>query len=104
MYAIVKIRDQQYRVEPDLRLRVPLLDQEVGSRVVFDEVLLCSDGAEIQVGAPRLTGFAVAAEVLRHAKGSKVLVFKKKRRKGYRRTKGHRQDFTEIKVTGITTG
>ncbi len=104
MYAIVKISNQQFRVEPEAQLRVPLLAAEPGAKVTFDDVLLCSDGDQVRVGTPRLEGCTVAAEVLRHGLGAKVLVFKKKRRKNYRRTKGHRQDFTEIKITGITAG
>ena len=101
MYAVVKIKNQQYRVSPDLKLQVPLLDNEVGETLNFDEVLMLSDGDEIKVGAPTVDGATVAAEVLAHGRSRKVIVFKKKRRKNYRRKNGHRQQFTEIRITGI---
>ena len=102
MYAVVKIKNQQFRVSPENRLQVPLLTDEVGQTVTFDEVLLVGDGDEVTVGTPHVAGAAVAAEVLRHGRSRKITVFKKKRRKNYRRKRGHRQDFTEIKITGIT--
>ena len=101
MYAVVKIKNQQYRVEADHLLQVPLLDSEVGATVTFDDVLLFADGEEIRVGSPLVPGCSVAAEVLRHGRSRKIIVFKKKRRKNYRRKKGHRQGFTEIRITGI---
>ena len=101
MYAVVKIKNQQYRVSPDLKLQVPLLDNEVGDTLSFDEVLMLSDGDEIKVGAPTVDGASVAAEVLAHGRSRKIIVFKKKRRKNYRRKNGHRQHFTEIRITGI---
>ena len=101
MYAVVKIKNQQYRVSPDLELQVPLLDNEVGDTLSFDEVLMLSDGDEIKVGAPTVDGASVAAEVLAHGRSRKIIVFKKKRRKNYRRKNGHRQHFTEIRITGI---
>ena len=101
MYAVVKIKNQQYRVSPDLKLQVPLLDNEVGDTLSFDEVLMLSDGDEIKVGAPTVDGATVAAEVLAHGRSRKIIVFKKKRRKNYRRKNGHRQQFTEIRITGI---
>jgi large subunit ribosomal protein L21 len=102
MYAVVKIKNQQYRVQPDTRIQVPLLDSEVGDSLTFDEVLMFADGDEVKVGTPTVAGAAVAAEVLAHGRSRKVVVFKKKRRKNYRRKNGHRQPFTEIKITGIT--
>jgi large subunit ribosomal protein L21 len=104
MYAVVKIKNQQFRVEPEYRVTVPSLDQEVGTTVNFDEVLLLSDGDEIKVGDPVLPGCSVAAEVLGHGLSRKIVVFKKKRRKNYRRKKGHRQPFTEILIKEIVTG
>ena len=101
MYAVVKIKNQQYRVSPDLKLQVPLLDNEVGDTLSFDEVLMLSDGDEIKVGAPTVDGATVAAEVLAHGRSRKIIVFKKKRRKNYRRKNGHRQQFTESRITGI---
>jgi large subunit ribosomal protein L21 len=101
MYAVVKIQDRQFRVEPEAVLCVPLLDSEIGATVSFDEVLLTSDGNEVKVGAPHLAGCSVTAEVVRHGLASKIVVFKKKRRKNYRRRKGHRQPFTEVRVKQI---
>jgi large subunit ribosomal protein L21 len=102
MYAVVKIKNQQYRVAPDTSLQVPLLDSEVGDSLTFDEVLMVSDGDEVKVGTPTVEGASVAAEVLGHGRSRKIVVFKKKRRKNYRRKTGHRQQYTEIKITGIT--
>jgi large subunit ribosomal protein L21 len=101
MYAIVKIAGVQFKATPNLVLRVPKLDAEVGGDVTFDEVLLWSDGAETQVGAPFVSGKSIRGEVIRHGRGDKVIVFKKKRRKGYRRRNGHRQWFTEIRLAGF---
>jgi large subunit ribosomal protein L21 len=83
-------------------LRVPSLDVEPGGSVVFDDVLLAGDGeANVQVGTPKLDGATVKAEVLRHGRTDKVIVFKRKRRKGYRKKQGHRQGFTEIRVDEV---
>ncbi len=102
MYAVVKIKNQQYRVTPDAKIQVPLFNNEVGETLNFDEVILVADGDNIQVGTPTVAGANVSAEVLGHGRSRKVIVFKKKRRKNYRRKVGHRQPYTEIKVTGIT--
>jgi len=104
MYAVVKIKNQQYRVEPDHLLTVPSLESEVGQTINFDEVLLLKDGNEVRVGEPLLPGCSVAAEIVRHGRSRKIVVFKKKRRKNYRRKKGHRQPFTEILIKEIVTG
>ena len=101
MYAVVKIKNQQYRVSPDLTIQVPLHDTEVGQTLTFDEVLMVSDGDDVKVGSPTVDGASVAAEVLSHGRSRKIVVFKKKRRKNYRRKNGHRQQYTEIKITGI---
>jgi large subunit ribosomal protein L21 len=101
MYAVVKIKGQQFRVEPGTTLQVPLLADEVGASVTFDEVLLLADGEDVKVGTPNVDGASVAAEVLRHGRSRKIVVFKRKRRKNYRRKKGHRQPFTEVNITGI---
>jgi large subunit ribosomal protein L21 len=83
-------------------LRIPSLDVEPGSAVTFDHVLLAGDGADrVEVGTPVLEGASVKAEVLRHGRGEKVIVFKRKRRKGYRKKQGHRQGFTEIRIDGV---
>jgi large subunit ribosomal protein L21 len=102
MYAVVKIKGMQYRVEPGIKLQVPLLESEAGAAVNFDEVLMVCDGEDVKVGTPTVAGYSVAAEVLRHGRGRKIVVFKRKRRQNYRRKKGHRQSFTEINITGIT--
>lgn len=101
MYAVVKIKNQQFRVSPELKIQVPLLDSEVGAKLTFDEVLLLANGDDVKVGAPTVSGATVAAEVLAHGRSRKIIVFKKKRRKNYRRKNGHRQQYTEIKITGI---
>ncbi len=101
MYAVVKIKGQQFRVEPGLTVQVPLLETDEGTSVTFDEVLMVGNDDEIKVGAPTVEGCTVAAEVLRHGRSRKVIVFKRKRRKNYRRKKGHRQPFTEINITSI---
>jgi len=101
MYAVVKIKNQQFRVTPDEKIQVPLMDGEVGSSLIFDEVLMYADGDDVKVGTPTLAGAQVEAEVLSHGRSRKVIVFKKKRRKNYRRKNGHRQQYTEIKITGI---
>jgi large subunit ribosomal protein L21 len=101
MYAVVKIKGQQFRVEPGTKLQVPLLESEVGASVTFDEVLMLTDGEDVKVGQPHVDGASVAAEVLRHGRSRKIVVFKYKRRKNYRRKKGHRQPFTEVSITGI---
>jgi len=102
MYAVFQTGGKQFRAEPGARLRVPTLDLEPGSSVVFDQVLLAGDGeANIQVGAPMVAGATVTAEVLRHGREKKIIVFKRKRRKGYRKKQGHRQDFTEIRVAEV---
>ncbi len=104
MYAIVEIAGKQYRVEKDARLKVPLLHHEVGEKVEFDRVLLISDDGGVKIGAPVVEGAKVSAEVLEHGREKKIIVFKKKRRKGYRRKKGHRQHFTRIKIENISVG
>jgi large subunit ribosomal protein L21 len=102
MYAVFQTGGKQFRAEPGARLRVPSLDVEPGSSVVFDQVLLAGDGdASVQVGAPMVAGATVKAEVLRHGRDKKIIVFKRKRRKGYRKKQGHRQGFTEIRVDEV---
>ena len=100
-YAIVNIAGQQVKATADAVLRVPRLEAEVGSKVDFDRVLVLSDGKKVQVGQPLVAGKKVKAEVVRHGRDAKIIVFKKKRRKNYRRTKGHRQDFTEVRITAL---
>jgi len=103
MYAIVEIAGHQFKVEKDQRVFVNRLSTEEGKKVSFDNVLLIEDGNNITLGAPAIDGAQVSAKVLKHLKGDKVIVFKKKRRKGYRVKNGHRQSLTEIVIEGITT-
>jgi large subunit ribosomal protein L21 len=102
MYAIVTIAGQQFKVEEGNEIFVHRLDANEGDDVSFDEVLLVDQDGSITLGTPRVDGAAVKASVLEHLKGDKVIVFKKKRRKGYRKKNGHRQHFTKIKVDSIT--
>ncbi len=101
MYAVIKTGGKQFRAEPGKRLRVPTLAVEAGSTVTFDDVLLASDGEEVKVGAPGVEGASVTAEVLHHGRTKKVIVFKRKRRKGYRKKNSHRQGFTEIRIDEV---
>jgi large subunit ribosomal protein L21 len=101
MYAIVEIAGQQFKVEKDQKVFVHRLQTEEGKKVSFDNVLLLSDGDKVTVGAPAIDGAQVSAKVLKHLKGDKVIVFKKKRRKGYRVKNGHRQSLTEIQIESI---
>ncbi|MEC7173921.1 MAG: 50S ribosomal protein L21, partial [Bacteroidota bacterium] len=101
MFAIVEIAGQQFKVAKDQKIFVHRLQDKEGSKVSFDKVLLLDDGKKITVGVPAISGAAVEANVLGHLKGDKVIVFKKKRRKGYRVKNGHRQALTEIKVEKI---
>ncbi len=102
MYAIVEIAGQQFKVAKDQKVYVNRLQGEEGDSVSFDKVLLSGDGDNITLGAPAIDGALVGATITRHVKGDKVIVFKKKRRKGYRVKNGHRQSLTEISITGIT--
>ena len=104
MYAIFEAKGKQFRAEPDATLRMPTLDAEPGDRVTFDNVLLAERNDEIIVGQPSLDGAAVAAEVIRHGRDDKIIVYKMKRRKGYRLKQGHRQGFTEVRVVDIDLG
>ena len=101
MYAIVEIAGQQFKVEKDQKVFVHRLQTEEGKKVAFDNVLLLADGDKVTVGAPAIDGAQVGAKVLKHLKGDKVIVFKKKRRKGYRVKNGHRQALTEIQIENI---
>ena len=102
MYAIVEIAGQQFKVAKDQKLFVHRLADKEGSKVTFDKVLLLDDGKKVNVGAPAITGASVEAKVLQHLKGDKVIVFKKKRRKGYRVKNGHRQYLTELVIENIS--
>lgn len=99
--AIIRTGGKQYRVAPGEVLRVEKLEGDVGSKIEFDDVLLVGDGDGVKIGAPLVKGAKVSAEIQKHGRGKKVIVYKFRRRKQYRRKNGHRQPFTEIKVTGI---
>jgi large subunit ribosomal protein L21 len=101
MYAIVEIAGQQFKVQKDQKVFVHRLDAEAGKKLEFDRVLLVEDAGKVTLGAPAIEGAKVTAEVLEHVKGDKVIVFKKKRRKGYRVKNGHRQQFTAITIKSI---
>jgi len=101
MYAIVEMAGQQFKVAKDQKVYVHRLQTEEGKKVTFDNVLLLDDGKNVTVGAPAIDGAAVEAKVIKHLKGDKVIVFKKKRRKGYAVKNGHRQSLTEIFVESI---
>ena len=101
MYAIVEIAGQQFKVEKDQQVYVHRLEAKEGSKVEFDNVLLIDNGGKIAVGAPAIEGAKVTAKVLQHLKGDKVIVFKKKRRKGYKVKNGHRQYMSQIQIEKI---
>ena len=101
MYAIVEIAGQQFKVEKDRRVYVQRLKAEEGAQVTFDRVMLVDNDGDVKVGTPTVSGANVTATVLQHLKGDKVLVFKKKRRKGYQKLNGHRQCLTSIKIDNI---
>src|SRR6218665_1519032 len=102
MYAIVEIAGQQFKVSKDLKVYVHRLADKEGDAISFAKVLLLDDNGTITLGAPAVEGASVEAKVLQHLKGDKVIVFKKKRRKGYKVKNGHRQSLTQIQITGIT--
>ena len=102
MYAVIATGGKQYRVEQGETIRVEKLVLEAGKTVEFDQVLLVADGETIKVGAPMLAGAKVAAEVIKEGLGPKLIIYKYRRRKGYRRKTGHRQPYTWLKITGIS--
>lgn len=101
MYAIVEMAGQQFKVAKDQKVYVNRLQAEEGKKVTFDQVLLLDDGKNVTLGAPAISGAAVEAKVVKHLRGDKVIVFHKKRRKGYRKKNGHRQSLTEIVIESI---
>lgn len=101
MYAVIKTGGKQYKVAQGDTLKIETLSAEVGSTVSFDEVLLLANGEQVSVGAPIVAGGAVKAEVLSHGRGDKIRIVKHRRRKHYHKEQGHRQNFTEVKVTEI---
>jgi len=101
MYAVVKTGGKQYRVSAGEKLRIEQIGAEVGQEIVLDQVLLVADGEALKLGAPLVPGATVKAKVLSHGRGDKVHVFKMRRRKHYRKSQGHRQNYTEIEILGI---
>ncbi len=101
MYAIVEIAGQQFKVENNSKLFVHRLEGEEGSNVEFDKVLLLENDGKYKIGKPEVKNAKVTAKILSHVKGDKVLVFKKKRRKGYQKLNGHRQQFTQLQIESI---
>jgi len=101
MYAIVEIAGQQFKIEKDSKIYVHRLEGEEGTKVEFEKVLLLEDNGKVQVGTPAVQGAKVSAKILSHLKGDKVIVFKKKRRKGYQKKNGHRQYLTQIQIEDI---
>ena len=104
MYAIVEIAGKQFKVTQDQFVYAPRMEGEEGASVEFDKVLLLDNDGKVEVGAPLLKGVKVSGKILGHVKGDKVVVFKKKRRKGYKKKNGHRQDFTKIQISDIVSG
>ncbi|MBI3239886.1 MAG: 50S ribosomal protein L21 [Flavobacteriia bacterium] len=101
MYAIVEIAGQQFKVQKDQKIYVHRLNAEAGDKLSFDRVMLVDNGGKVTIGAPAIEGASVSAEVNSHVKGDTVIVFRKKRRKGYQKQNGHRQSFTSLTITGI---
>lgn len=101
MRAIIETGGKQFAVAPDQTIRVPSLKGEPGDKVTFDRVLYAAGGDDVHLGAPHLAGASVSAEIVKQGRGPKITVFKYKRRKRYSRKKGHRQGFTELRVTGV---
>ena len=102
MYAVFRTGGKQYRARQGERLRVEKLDAGVGDAVAFDQVLMVGEGAEVKVGAPLVTGGKVEGKVVAQGKADKIMIVKFRRRKHYRRQKGHRQAFTEVEITSIS--
>lgn len=103
MYAIIQSGGKQFRAEPGLTIKVPTLPAEVGDTVTFEHVLVTGGAEGVAIGAPTIDGAQVTGEVVRHGKARKVIIFKWKRRKNYRRKQGHRQGFTEVRIAQIRT-
>ncbi len=102
MYAIVEIAGQQFKVVKESKIFVHRLNNEIGDKLEFDQVYLVDNEGDVKVGTPVVEGAKVNAEVVEHVRGDKVKVFKKKRRKGYQKQTGHRQDFTQIEIKSIS--
>jgi large subunit ribosomal protein L21 len=102
MYAVIKTGGKQYRVSAGEKLKVETIAADVGAEIVLDQVLFLGNGEDVTMGAPLVNGAAVTARVVGHGRGDKIRIFKMRRRKHYRKTQGHRQNFTEIEILGIT--
>ncbi len=102
MYAIIETGGKQYRVQEGDEISVEKLGQEEGAKIVFDRVLACGSGAELKIGTPVVEGAAVNATVIENGKGPKVIIYKYKAKKDYRKKKGHRQPFTRVKIDSIS--
>ena len=102
MYAVVKTGGKQYRVAKDDKILVERLEGEAGQAVQLNDVMMVVDGDKVVVGTPQIAGASVAAEVVEQTRGPKIIIFRRKRRKNHRRTQGHRQDLTLLKITGIS--
>ncbi|MDO9010585.1 MAG: 50S ribosomal protein L21 [Gallionella sp.] len=102
MYAVIKTGGKQYRVITGETLKVEIIPGDIGSAIVLDKVLLVSDGEKLSVGKPLLLGATVAATIVSHGRGDKVRIFKMRRRKHYQKNQGHRQNYTEIRIDGIS--
>jgi large subunit ribosomal protein L21 len=102
MYAVVKTGGKQYRVTAGEKLKIEQLAADIGAEVVLDQVLFVANGEDVSMGTPLVSGAAVTAKVVAHGRGDKVRIFKMRRRKHYRKSQGHRQNYTEIEILGIT--
>ena len=103
-YAIFQAGGQQFRAEAGDRVKIPLMEGDPGAKVTFDDVLLTADGDKVKTGQPMVKGAKVVGEIVEHGKADKIYVFRFKRRKNYRRKTGHRQQYTEIKITDLNLG
>lgn len=101
MYAVIKAGGKQYRVASGEKLKIETVVAEIGSEIILDEVLMVADGENVTLGTPTLAGASVKAKVIAHGRGDKVRIFKMRRRKHYRKSQGHRQNYTEIEILGI---
>ena len=101
MYAVIKTGGKQYRVSAGEKLKVEQIPADIGAEIVLDQVLMLADGEAVTLGAPLVSGAAVTVNVVGHGRGEKVRIYKMRRRKHYRKTQGHRQNYTEIEIVGI---
>ena len=102
MYAVIKTGGKQYRVAPGEKLKIEQIPADIGSEIVLDQILMVADGEAVTVGTPLVSGATVKATVVSHGRGDKVQIFKMRRRKHYQKHQGHRQNYTEIRIDGIS--